>query len=254
HDQKDISIPRYNQQGRQVALEAARESMVLLKNDSALLPLSKEKIKSIAIIGPDAYPAVPDGGGSARVQPFAAVSFLEGISNYLGSNVKTYYSRGIPTLGDLADATNFSVDSANSAPGLNAEYFAGAELQGSPTVTRTEQHVNFTIQSRASLPEGTRSQRWTGHFIPTSAGLYCVFVASPGEDGGRYRLFVDDKLVFDDWKTAKTEADWTSLSFSAAPHKVVLEHSGRSEWLGTRLRFGVFRHDAVVEEEAKKLA
>src|SRR6184192_382127 len=74
-NQTDYSIPRFNMQGRQVALQSAREGMVLLKNDSNLLPLDKTKIKSIAVIGPDAYPAVPDGGGSARVQPFAAVSF-----------------------------------------------------------------------------------------------------------------------------------------------------------------------------------
>src|SRR5438045_7285118 len=64
-DQIDYSIPRFNVQGRQVALQSAREGMVLLKNDSNLLPLDKTKIKSIAVIGPDAYPAVADGGGSA---------------------------------------------------------------------------------------------------------------------------------------------------------------------------------------------
>src|SRR5436309_2757154 len=77
-EQTDLSIPRYNPQGRLAALQAARESMVLLKNEGNLLPLNKAHTKSIAVIGPDAYPAVPVGGGSARVQPFAAVSFLEG--------------------------------------------------------------------------------------------------------------------------------------------------------------------------------
>src|SRR6267378_4025371 len=96
-EQADVSIPRYNQQGRQAALQAARESMVLLKNEQSLLPLGKSKIKSIAVIGPDAYPAVPVGGGSARVQPFAAVSFLEGLGNYSGTAVPVYYDRGVPT-------------------------------------------------------------------------------------------------------------------------------------------------------------
>src|SRR5262249_19148940 len=93
-EQTDLSVPRYNAQGKQVALQAARESIVLLKNESALLPLRKDKVKSVAVIGPDAYPAVPDGGGSARVQPFAAVSFLEGLSNYLGTATPVYYDRG----------------------------------------------------------------------------------------------------------------------------------------------------------------
>ncbi len=254
HDQTDRTIPRYNQQGRQVALQAARESMVLLKNDLALLPLSKEKTKSIAIIGPDAYPAVPDGGGSARVQPFSAVSFMEGIANYLGIDAKTYYDRGIPTLGELAEATDFQTGATNGTSGLMAEYFAGDELQGAPTVTRTEQHVNFTAQSRSNLPELTRSERWTGYYLPKSAGLYDVFVASTGEDGGYYRLFVDGKPVFDNWTASRAEANWTSLSLDTTPHKVVLEHHGRSVWLGTRLRLGVVRHDAVVNAEVVKLA
>ena len=87
-EQTDWSIPRYNQQGRQVALNAARESLVLLKNQAELLPLTKSKTKSILVVGPDAYPAVPVGGGSARVEPFSAVSYLEGLSNYLGTDAK----------------------------------------------------------------------------------------------------------------------------------------------------------------------
>src|SRR6476659_5558395 len=97
-DQTVASIPRYNQQGRKVALEAARESLVLLKNERSLLPLDKARIKSVAIIGPDAYPAVPVGGGSGRVEPFVATSFLQGLSNYLGTAAQVYYARGIPSL------------------------------------------------------------------------------------------------------------------------------------------------------------
>ena len=74
-DQTDLSIPRYNLQGRQAALDAAREGIVLLKNDANVLPLGKHTIKSLAVIGPGAYPAVPVGGGSAGVRPFASVSF-----------------------------------------------------------------------------------------------------------------------------------------------------------------------------------
>src|SRR5215469_3983544 len=102
-DQKDLSVPRYNQKGREVALQAARESMVLLKNDGHLLPLAKSGVRSVAVIGPDAYPAVAVGGGSARVQPFVAVSFLEGIGNYLGSGTKVLYSHGIASLSEMAD-------------------------------------------------------------------------------------------------------------------------------------------------------
>ena len=84
-NQQDLSVPRLNQEGRKVALQAAREGIVLLKNQNNLLPLNKSKIKRIAVIGPDAYPAVPVGGGSAQAVPFASVSLLQGISSYLGA-------------------------------------------------------------------------------------------------------------------------------------------------------------------------
>src|SRR6202167_3543122 len=82
--QTDLSIPLLNESGGKVALEAARSSMVLLKNDGNLLPLDKAKIKSIAVIGPNAYPAQVVGGGSAGVRPFTAVSYLEGLAGYVG--------------------------------------------------------------------------------------------------------------------------------------------------------------------------
>src|SRR5439155_2109736 len=103
-EQTDLSIPRYNPQGRLAALQAARESMVLLKNEGNLLPLNKAKTKSIAVIGPDAFPAVPVGGGTAQVRPFAAISFLEGVSNYLGTETQTYHHRGLPTLTEMVQA------------------------------------------------------------------------------------------------------------------------------------------------------
>lgn len=254
HDQLDASIPRYNQQGRRVALQAARESMVLLKNERNLLPLDRGKLKSVAVIGPDAYPAVPVGGGSARVQPFAAVSFLEGVSNYLGESGKVYYSAGLPTLREWAQATRFSTPASNGSSGLQAEYFNGPDLQGQPVITRTEQHIDFGRESRSVLPEGAGSERWTGYYVPQNEGLYDIFVASTGEDGGYSRLYVDDKLIFDNWKFSITMVPWTSLSFTAAPHKIVLEHHGRSGWLGAALQLGIMRHDAVVNDEAKKLA
>lgn len=253
-DQLDLSIARYNRQGQQAALQAARESMVLLKNKDSLLPLSKGNTRSIAIVGPGAFPAVPVGGGSARVEPFVAVSFLEGLSNHLREAAKVYYEPGVPTLDDWAAATNFLTAPTGGDPGLKAEYFSNTELQGSPVITRTEQHVNFSKQSGMLPPEGTESERWTGYYLPPNDGQYDVFVASSGEDGGFFRLYVDDKLVFDSWETSKALVPWTSLSLNAGAHKIVLEHHGRSGWLERRLQLGIMRHDAVVSDEAKKIA
>ena len=253
-DQTDILIPRYNLEGRQVALQAARESMVLLKNEGAVLPFNRPEIKSVAVIGPDAYPAVPVGGGSARVQPFAAVSFLEALSNYLGADVPVYYNSGVPSLSEIAERTNFSAAATGGQPGIQVEFFGNAALDGNPLETRIEQHINVGGTSKAAFPEHTLSDRWTGYYGPKEAGLYDIFVESTGEDGGSYRVFVDDRLVFDNWTTNKALMDSTSLQLEATPHKVVLEHHGRSDWLGRRLKLGIIRDDAVVNPEAKLLA
>ena len=69
-------------------------------------------------------------------------------------------------------------------------------------------------------------------------GSYDVFVQTTGEDGGAYRLYVDDKLVLDNWTLNKALANYVTLPLEAGAHKVVLEHRGRSQWLGGRLKTG----------------
>lgn len=253
-DQTDRSVPRFNQQGRRVALDAARESLVLLKNDSNLLPLDKGKIKMVAVIGPIAYPAVPVGGGSARVEPFVAVSYLEGLSNYLGTFGRVHYSRGVPSLGEMAEATDFFSSATGGKPDLNAEYFSNDKLEGTPAVTHSEQHINFGPGSRTVFPDQTASSRWTGYYVPKSPGAHEIFVQSTGEDGGAHRLYVDDKLVLDNWTENRALAGSVTLSLDATPHRVVLEQRGRSQWLGGRLRLGIARRGQMVDAEAMRLA
>ena len=67
-EQADLAISKYSEPDHQIALDAARESVVLLKNDRGLLPLNKHNLNSILVVGPDAYPAQPVGGGSGALR------------------------------------------------------------------------------------------------------------------------------------------------------------------------------------------
>jgi beta-glucosidase len=259
-DQTDPSIPRYNLEGRQAALDAAREGMVLLKNAN-LLPLDKHTIKSIAVIGPGAYPAVPVGGGSAGVRPFAAAGFLEGIANELGPAAHTYYARGIPELNELAQNTNFSTTESGGQAGLLADYFSNEKLEGEPILHRNDPHVNFGAVSGAdlgysgpALPSNVGSSRWTGYYTASKAGAYDFFVQSTGEAGGYYRLYVDDKLALDVWSIAKALVDTSTISLTPGPHKIVLERHGRPGFLGARFRFGIVHRGDYVDPAAEKIA
>jgi beta-glucosidase len=248
YDQTDISISRYNQEGREVALQAAREGMVLLKNDGSLLPLDKTKIKTLAVIGPDAYPAEPVGGGSARVVPFNAVSFLEGLANY-DHNIKISYEAGIPTRREMVEQTAIMADAEGSRPGFKAEYFDSDDLTG-PHNDRVDRQINYGDQN--PIPP-MHSVRWTGYYTAKNQANYEVFMQNPGEEGGT-RLYIDDKLVLDGWNLFKASVDTMALPLSPGVHKVVMEAYLKERWSNPGLRLAIIDPTTVVSEEAKKLA
>ena len=149
----------------------------------------------------------------------------------------------------------------NGQPGLKAEYFDNPDLKGAPVLTRTERNVNFRRAPRGivgelsvGFPDKTVAERWTGYYVPKSAGEHDIFVESTGEDGGSFRLSLDDKVVLDNWTTHPAMVNYATLALDARPHKIVLEHRGRSQWLGGRLRLGVVRRGAAVDPQAKALA
>jgi beta-glucosidase len=252
-EQTDLSISLLNEPGDQVALEAARSGMVLLKNDGSLLPLDKTKIKSIAVIGPDAYPAQTVGGGSAGVRPFTSVSYLEGIAAYLGTNATVYYERGIPSLGEMADSTSFTTDQAGKQPGLSAELFNNPSLSGKPTVRRVDLHVNGDRTLGNGINQNEVSARWTGYFTPPVAGDFLLFVKGPGEEGGT-RLYLDDKLIIDNWELVKARASEFNAQLSAGPHKIRLEYFAHFTWGGPSVQLGIIRPETMVSATAKALA
>ena len=127
-NQKDSSISFVDPRNTSAALDAAREGTVLLKNQGNLLPLDRSKIKTILVVGPDAYPGVPEGGGSAGVVPFHMISGFEGISNLVSGSVNVLYDRGLTTMFHFAHNTKFTT--ADGKPGATLETFPNADLSG----------------------------------------------------------------------------------------------------------------------------
>lgn len=81
-------------QNQDIALQASRESLVLLKNKDNILPLSKDKIKTISVTGPNANDAAY---ALTHYGPLAVdvVSVLDGIKNKVGKDIEVLYSKGI---------------------------------------------------------------------------------------------------------------------------------------------------------------
>lgn len=85
----------YNTPGhRKAALNVARESIVLLKNEGNVLPLSKKELKKVLLIGENAQCIHSNGGGSAEIKALYEISPLMGIKTHLGGNVKVDYTQG----------------------------------------------------------------------------------------------------------------------------------------------------------------
>ncbi len=264
--QTDTSISFFNTGNQAVALDAARESLVLLKNDGKLLPLDKAQTKSILVVGPDANPGIPVGGGSARVAPFHTVSTLEGIGAYLGSGATVYYDRGVPNISEAARTTNFVTEASNGKPGLKQEIFQNAALSGTPAATTVAEHINNAGVSWESFMDDPSaatailsssekhevSRRWSGYYIAPQAGKYIVALLGAGENTGN-RVYVDDKLIIDNWKIVRAYQPHITLELSAGPHKVIVEDSRHSP-IGGRLRFAIVDAGKVVNARAKELA
>jgi beta-glucosidase len=183
---------------RQLALEAARKSIVLLKNERNILPL-KSSVKAIAVIGPNAD-SLPILLGNYNGTPSSFTTILDGIRKRF-RNSKIISAIGAPlteTSAITVPAEYFRTGGANSQPGLNAEYFANTKLVGEPALKRVDSAINFewnNVSPARGLPPGNYSVRWSGELIPPVDGDYRLGVNT---DGGS-RLFLDGKKIVDDW-------------------------------------------------------
>lgn len=95
-EQKDIDVNHMlrvtnSPEHKALALKAATESLVLLKNNSNTLPIDSEKIKTVAVIGPLAK-GVHYGGYTA--EPRHGVDVLEGVQNFAGNKFNVVYAEG----------------------------------------------------------------------------------------------------------------------------------------------------------------
>ena len=143
-EQKDNTIPTFNPEANKMALEAAREGVILLKNDNSTLPLVAPKV--IAVIGPTALSNVTTdrahnvsgitygGGGSSKVHPWYVVSVLEGIKQEFPDS-EVLYHEGISNRfkTNLFNRSRFKTN--NGYYGLKATYYS---IKGSNAVTKED--------------------------------------------------------------------------------------------------------------------
>jgi beta-glucosidase len=216
-----------SEQHRQLALEVARQSMVLLKNDGTLPLKSPQKI---AVIGPlaDSLSALL---GNYNGMPSRYETVLDGIRKQFPAAEITYIP-GTSFLRQPFPVPRAAFLTADGKPGLNAEYFKNKDLSGPAALTRVDPQISFGF-GVDQIPQWAEfdgySARWTGTIEAPETGTYDVTLLGTGGA----RIWIDGKPILDHWK----EDDWKESETQQPNHKfsVALEkgqkHTIKVEYL-----------------------
>lgn len=221
------------------ALKMARQSIVLLKNQSNILPLSKS-IKKIAVVGPNADNDIAILGNYNGI-PTSRSTILQGIKKKLGANTEVVYEKAINFTDDtlLYYIDAYPWYSIDNMKGVKAEYYNNDSLAGKPALVAYEKEIDhfwFEGQSpAANISPLYFSARYTTWLTADEDRVINYEIG--GDDG--YRLMVDDVIVEDAW----TRNRWGPRQFElkikkGERKKLVMEYFQRDGSAFVRLRAG----------------
>lgn len=141
----------YNDYGDKAVLrQAARESIVLLKNEKNILPLDKKKVKKLLVVGENANRQHAPGGGSAEIKALYEITPLMGLHMVLGGNTEIVYQPGYfnKDIGNIwaADKDNQS-GQADSLATASAEAQKNTEEQKWYQQEMNEKYLQEALES-----------------------------------------------------------------------------------------------------------
>ncbi|MGY5354093.1 glycoside hydrolase family 3 N-terminal domain-containing protein [Wenyingzhuangia sp. IMCC45467] len=209
----------HSEENQQIALEAGRKSITLLKNKNNVLPLSKD-IKTVAVIGPNAN-ASRLGGYTTKNK--VATTVLEGIKQVAGANTNVLYEEGVPLIvkGQIVPSKYlFTPDESKN--GLKGEYFNNRNVEGAPAITRVDKELQFDWpwNPGEGVNDDDFSIRWTGYIKSDTS--FDGWIGLSSDDG--IRMWIDDQLVIDNWTKGATSIVTTPKKIEAGKkYKVRIE-------------------------------
>lgn len=229
----------------QLSLEAARASMVLLKNDRGVLPL-RSTLRNIAVIGPnaDALPALEGNYNAVASHP---VTPLDALEKRMPGRVR--YAQGSPYVDGIpvpVPETAFTTGTG-SVRGLRAEYFSGTDFNGTPLMTRIDRRIDFDWNGAAPAPGVSAKAfavRWTGTIAAPAPGTinmgFSFAHCSTCEDAETIKLWLDGKqmYLFNHAATHGRRAPATPFQLTFAdtkPHRLRIEYTHEAAHFGAGL-------------------
>ena len=249
---------------RQQALQAARESMVLLKNKDGALPL-KPSVKKIAVVGPNAE-ALLSLEGNYNGAPSKPVLPLEGMRKQFAGKAEVLYAQGSSFVAELpvpVPSTVLRSGAKLKTPGLKAEYFTNSDFTGKPELVRVDPQIQFDWSGASPAPGIAMhafAVRWSGTLTPPAPGDYTFGIEQPFcwpcEDKETFSLYLDDKLVMSTTQGNRNPAvpQFQTHFADAKPHNFRLEYTHRAELYAAGLTLVWKAPAEVLREEAVKTA
>lgn len=180
-------------EARRLARRASQESIVLLKNEDALLPLSLEGISKIAVIGPNAKETCLLGGGSATVSPHRRSNVIDSLRARLESKDQAPEIAHAPGPPYSQDFRNFSKE-VLPPDGVTLELFEGIGFEGEQFASESGKGA-MNMWIGATWPENVRafSIRATAQIVPDVSGYWRL----GGAAFGKSRLYLDGSKIAD---------------------------------------------------------
>jgi len=214
---------------KNVVLNAAREGIVLLKNEDKLLPLKKDGYKNIVVIGPNGNTAITGGGGSSMVEPSHKTTLYNAVKKLAGENTNITYQPGVyasfavpENIFDHFDFYTYRNDKKEK--GVHAVYYRGHEMEGDAIYETYYDKLDLkdsAFWNVKALPHDHFSARFTCYYCPKESGYYSI--ASRGDDG--YRIKVDGKEVVSLWRAQPAKTRMSDVYMKAGQeYKVEVEY------------------------------
>ena len=235
---------------RALSHEAACKSMVLLKNNDEVLPLSKN-VGRIALIGEDATAARLGGYSGPGVNK---VSILDGLKNKLGGKADIVYEMGCkrvnPAYVTVPGNTLFTPD---GKPGLEGSYFNNITCEGQPDLKRVDKQVQFSwtlFAPDSCLAVDWFSVEWKGKMKSPVSGTYQLGLE--GNDG--YQLWVDGKKLVDKPHKASFGSTLVPFRFEKDKEydiKIRFYENTRNAHIRLVWNYGVVSEDESIEKAVK---
>lgn len=206
---------------RVLAREAARASIVLLKNERATLPL--RATATLAVIGTDAQEARLGGYSGPGVQK---TSILDGLRSAFRGSVRYAPGPGREeTRYSVVDGRYLSsTTNGLTTPGLRGQYFDNNRLEGEARLVRSDSRIDFgwTLNSPGQgIPFDWYSARWSGLLTAPAGGVRQIGIH--GNDG--YRLWIDGRLLIDNWTKRSFGTRFAAVRLAAGSrHEIRLEY------------------------------